>query len=472
MSDARQPQAGSLTPGDGPRAVRVRRDTIVAVATAPGRSALAVVRVSGPDAEDLARRILDPWPQAPRMLCRCRVHGARDRSHTIDDALAVVFPAPASYTGETVVEVHTHGGTYIPGAVVDAFVAAGARPALAGEFTERAVLNGKLDLVRAETVGALIDARTSAAHRAAIHALSGALTHAYADLRDAALALDALIAFDIDFPEEDHGPLSRDQVTRAAADLRARIDGILRAAPTAQLARDGALVVLAGPPNAGKSTLLNAMIGETRAIVSDEPGTTRDAIEVLVDGDPWPMRLVDTAGLRSGAGTVERLGIEVSERYLQNADIVILCAETCEELRMARARIVTASDATIVAVRTKADLGQRDGNGAPDESIDVCAVTGDGLAILRARIMDAISSRATGAGELPVAAVSARQRAALETASAELQLFIDGWTTGALPAPVAGAHLRGATNALDHLIGTIEPDDVLGRVFATFCVGK
>lgn len=468
MSEARSSRPDSPRPGRV-TAGRGRGDTIVAIATAAGRAAVAVVRVSGPDAERIGRAVVTPWPTTARMLSRCTVRDPLDDSRIIDEALAVVFPAPASYTGETVLELHTHGGRYVPVAVHDALISAGARAALAGEFTERAVLNGKLDLVRAETVRELIDARTGAAHRSAIQALSGTLTRAYEELRADAIALEALMAFDIDFPDEDHGPLAREHVERAAADLLVRLEELTESAPTAILGRDGALVVLAGPPNAGKSTLFNALAGESRAIVSEEPGTTRDAIEILLDAEPWPMRLVDTAGLRASESLVEQLGMEVSERYLSMADVIVLCAEPGTAFGEMRARIHDATDATVVSVRTKADLGHE---AAAADIVNVCAITGTGLADLRTRIMDAISVRAGTPVELPVAAVSARQRAALNVARSELVLFLDAWKSETLPAPVIATHLRAATHALDHLIGAVDSDDVLARVFATFCVGK
>jgi tRNA modification GTPase len=450
--------------------VRVRTDTIVARSTAPGRAAIAVIRVSGAGAEQVARSVITPWPAKARTLMRCDVHepGAPDR--IIDSALAVVFPAPRSYSGETTIEVHGHGGTYIAEAIEAAFVAAGARPAEPGEFTERAVLNGKLDLVRAEAIGELIDARTRAMHRSALRAASGTLSRQYAELRNAAIALEALLAYDIDFPEEDDGPIARDRVDTAATDLLAHLDGLIATAPMAALARDGALVVLAGPPNAGKSSLLNALVGESRVIVSEEPGTTRDAIEVLLDGDPWPIRLVDTAGLRDNAGTVERLGIEVSERYLKGADLVLLCGESADEIALAMSRISALTTARIVRVRTKADTAPIADTTHTD--IAVSAKSGEGLGALKDLLNRAIAERAgITAGEAALVS-SARQRAALETARNEVGEFLTVWRGKSLPAAIAAAHLRAALGALDELVGVIDVDDVLARVFSTFCVGK
>lgn len=466
MSDARRREPDSSVAG------RVRGDTIVAVATARGRGAISIVRVSGAGAEQVSRAVVVPWPGTPRRLTRCSIRDPRS-DRIIDEALAVLFPAPDSYTGETVLEVHGHGGAYVPGAIEAAFVAAGARPALPGEFTERAVLSGKLDLVRAEAVRELIEARTHAAHHAALAAMSGSLTKQYESLREATLAVEALLAFDIDFPEEDHGPLARAAVTRAACALEERLFDVAAGAPAQALARDGATVVLAGPPNAGKSSLLNALVGEERAIVSDEPGTTRDAIEVFVDGDPWALRYVDTAGLRENAGTVERLGIEVSERYLRVADVVVLCAERDDQHDTIRSRIENMTRAEIVATRTKADRSPRTPARAtsPAGVVVVSSVTGEGVAELRRRVMAAVSARAGGTPRTD-AAINARQQAILETAHREVHQFIDAWQAGDLPTPVAATHLRAAVTALEELVGAIDTEDVLARVFSTFCVGK
>ena len=465
MSDERRSRK---RPDDLTRA-RVRSDTIVATATAPGRAALAVVRLSGPEAETIGRRILRPWPRTARTLTRCQVYDAGTDGTMIDDALAVVFPAPHSYTGETVVEVHSHGGHFVPTAIESAFVSAGARPALAGEFTERAVLNGKLDLVRAEAIGELIDARTRALHRSALHALSGNRTQEYSTLRSRAIELEALIAYDVDFPEEDDGPVSRDRILSAATSLQDALSTLCSGASRATLARDGALVILAGAPNVGKSSLLNALVGESRVIVSDEPGTTRDAVEVLLDADPWPIRLVDTAGMRENAGTIERLGIEVGERYLRNADVVLLCHDTALGDQSVRRRIEALTDGAVVAVRTKADLPSAGDSVAGD--CTVSATTGEGIEALRKLIETRVAERA-GNGEAGAVVASARQQAALQRAQAEVNAFLSGWIERRLPAPIVASHLRAAAAALDELVGVIDVEDVLERVFSTFCVGK
>jgi tRNA modification GTPase len=465
MSDARRSQ-----PRPDARTLSVRDDTIVAIATAPGRGAIGVIRLSGPDAERIGREVVSPWPAMARSMTRCTVRDPARQGELIDDALAVVFPGPRSYTGETLLEVHTHGGHFVPTAVEAAFISVGARPAAPGEFTERAVLNGKLDLVRAEAIGEIVNARTRAIHRSALHALSGARSQEYSELRAKAITLEALIAYDVDFPEEDEGPLARERVEDAAKELHALLDRLCAGAARATLAREGALVILAGAPNVGKSSLLNAITGESRVIVSDEPGTTRDAVEVLLDADPWPIRLVDTAGIREGAGTVERLGIEVSERYLQAADVVLLCSDTPEISAGVRERIGALTRGTILTVRTKSDLAV--GSGTRADALAVSAKTGAGITALRDAIEAAVVERSGGDDRTSDVVASARQRAALVTARDETAQFLKEWHARELPAPVVAAHLRTAATALDELIGVIDVDDVLGRIFATFCVGK
>jgi tRNA modification GTPase len=425
------------------------------------------------------------------VVSRGAVHAPDDPSRPIDHALITVFAGPASYTGEDAVEFAVHGGPLVSMLVVEACVAAGARPARPGEFTERAVLHGKMDLVQAEAVADLIDARSRAAHRAALRQLDGALSHRLAAMRDALLQLDALLAYDIDFPEEDDAPPTMARVLAACDDALARLNGLLATLPAAALGREGALVVLAGPPNAGKSALLNALVGEARVLVSEMPGTTRDAVEVLVDDEPFPLRLVDTAGLRPSDDLLERMGIEVSERYVAQAHVVLACAETDAALASTCAAITTRTRGAVIAVRTKSDLhlaGQHDaGEGSAGKAVGaaavavraltvsavaVSAVTGHGLAALRGAIRTAVGQQiATPDDDLPVI-TRARHEAALRHARDELLAFRGAWAAASLPAPVAATHLRAAVTALESLIGAVDTDDVLDRVFRTFCIGK
>lgn len=460
-----------------PRLLPDEDDTIVALSTAPGRSGIAVVRLSGRSAFSVAGKLVTPWPLEPRCATLCRVHDPNDRS-LIDQCLISVFPGPRSYTGDDTVEFSTHGGHAVPEALVTALLHAGARQAEAGEYTRRAVLNGKLDLVQAEAIGDLIDATSDSMRRVVLHQLDGGLSRQVENLRSALLDLEALLAYDIDFPEEDHGPISRTRVSETAEIVQRMLGALLATTPATELIREGAIVVIAGRPNVGKSSLFNAIVGEKRAIVTDIPGTTRDAIEARVQFRIWPLRLVDTAGLRATDQLVEQLGIEVSERYLKGAHVIVACDDNPAELPSIVETISAVGSAPVVAVLTKADRSPTQAatftSTGPDGTppVPVSAYTRAGIPELGDRIERELENRY---GIVPVAQPAltrARQRLAIEEASNELRAFQQQWEMGALPAPVAAVHIRSAIDALDELIGAVDTEDVLSRLFATFCIGK
>ncbi len=462
-------------------------DTIVACATAAGRGAIAIVRLSGGEALAVAGRVANPVPAAVRTVALAALHGPNDPDHLIDHALVTWFQGPHSYTGEDVVEFAVHGGAVVSTLVLEACVAAGARPALAGEFTERAVLHGKLDIVQAEAVADLIDARSRAAHRAAVRQLDGALSKRLAGLREALLHVDALLAYGIDFPEEDEVAPSRAAVLAACDDAIGQVDRLLDTLPAAALGRDGALVVLAGPPNVGKSSLMNALVGEARVLVSEIPGTTRDAVEVLVDDTPYPLRLVDTAGLRESGDALERMGIEVSERYVAQAHVVLACAEDPDSLLRTAEAVRRITVGVVVQVLTKNDTlpaslqRHNETQGATEAALDggrhagfvrVSALTGEGLDALRDAIREAVAERVAPPDEDTPIVTRVRHETALRHAGEELRSFRAAWAAENLPAPVAATHLRAAVTALESLIGSVDVDDILERVFRAFCIGK
>jgi len=382
----------------------------------------------------------------------------------VDDGLAACFPAPHSYTGDDLVEISTHGGLVVPAAALAALVAAGARPAAPGEFTRRAVLNGKMDLLQAEATADLIDAGSPVQRRRALQQLDRGLSDRLAALRSEILELEALIVYDIDFPEEDEGPVSPERVRAAWDVVRGRVVDLLRTAPEGERLREGALLVIAGRPNVGKSSLFNALLGTERAIVTEIPGTTRDAIEAYAVIEGFPFRLVDTAGLRQADERIERLGIEVSKKYLAAADLVLFCEEDNDP---SRDGFLAQVAAPVVVVRTKSDRRSQD----PPAGLSVSAVTGEGLAELRRRLAEMAFGRLLALGNVEPVVTRARHRSALERALAELEAFWQARAAGVVAA-AAATHLRAAVVALDDLIGAVTPEDVLDRVFATFCVGK
>ncbi|HSM05425.1 MAG TPA: tRNA uridine-5-carboxymethylaminomethyl(34) synthesis GTPase MnmE [Longimicrobiales bacterium] len=463
-------------------------DTIAALATPPGAGAVAVIRISGPGAADVLRAVAPDLPGdaggvgLPDDLVR-RVRRARildpETGDFLDDVLVVAFRAPSSYTGEDVVEISGHGGALAPALVLDAVLRGGARGAEPGEFTRRAYLNGKMDLVQAEAVLDLVEGRSRALHRAAVHQLEGGLSERIAELRTSLVELEARLAHHLDFPEEDEPPTPVSVIADGAAALGGRLLALSRTAPEGILLRKGALLVLAGSPNAGKSSLFNALAGEERVLVTDVPGTTRDAVELEVSLGGYPFRMVDTAGLRSTDELVERLGIEVAGRYLEAADVVLFCIEAGREPTPEERGFMQGLECPCVRIRTKADLvpsaSSRGGGGhaSPTEAdeVRVSVRTGEGLSALRDRLAGLVFGGLVATEASAPILTRERQARAVRLAAAEVEAFGLGLRAG-IPPEVASAHLKTAAGALEEVVGVVTEDDVLDRVFRSFCIGK
>jgi len=443
--------------------------TIAAIATPVGRGALAIVRLSGAEVLEIVPKLLEPASLEPRKATRVRVIDPENGS-VLDDAVATLYRAPHSFTGEDLLEISTHGGLHTPTAVLAAAIQVGARQADAGEFTRRAVLNGKLDLLQAEAIGDLIDARSHIAHRQAIRQLDGGLSARVRDLRERILQLEALLAYDIDFPEEDDGPIPQERILRTTEATLREVSSLLATAETGTLIHDGALVVLAGAPNAGKSSLFNALLGEARAIVTESPGTTRDAIEAVLDRPRWPLRLVDTAGLRDTSDPLERLGIETSTRYISRAAVVLACGERLAETGRIADAVAIHTSAPIIEVLTKADLVSSEAY--VGSAVRVSARTGEGLSDLLDAVDHCLVANHGEHHDDAPGLTRARHRWAVTGAVEELECFRSVLAEGSIPVSVAAIHVRRAADLLGELIGVLHTDDVLDVVFRQFCVGK
>ena len=463
-------------------------DTIAALATAPGAGAIALVRMSGPEAFQILRAVTpDQDDAAPRTA---NVRSVRDGEggDLLDQALVTAFPRPDSYTGEDVVEISCHGGWLVPRLILDACVGNGARLAEPGEFTRRAVLHGKMDLVQAEAVLDLIEGRSRAQHDAALFQVERGLSRRIAELREQLVTLEAYLVHHIDFPEEDEAPVPVDRVVAAAAALQEALEELLETAPEGELLREGALTVLAGPPNSGKSSLYNALLGEERAIVTEVPGTTRDALEAVISVGGFPFRLVDTAGLHDSDDQVEGLGIEVAHRYLDRADVVLFCVESHSEIGSAEREFLAGlADVPTVLLRTKADLvsgdgaseGLASGDAASEdlkdahvcESVELSVVDGTGLGRLQALLPKMVYGGLVRTGASVPALTRARQSEAVRRARDQVVAFMEALEAGT-PVAVASALLRPAETALEELLGLISTDEILDRVFHEFCIGK
>ena len=433
------------------------RDTIAAVATPTGRGGIGVVRISGPGVRQIAKALLGELPPPRRASYRTfhRPHG-----EALDRGMALFFPGPRSYTGEDVLELQGHGGPLVVQEVLSACLDAGARLAEPGEFTRRAFLEGRIDLAQAEAVADLIDAASREAVRSAMRSLSGEFSAAIDGLRAGIVELRALTEAMLDFPEEEVDALHRrDALTRLGA-LQAALREILAKSREGSLLRRGVHVVLAGAPNVGKSSLLNRLAGEERAIVTPIPGTTRDALREPVQIDGVPLTLVDTAGLRASGDRIEQLGMERTRREIASADIVLLIAEATTQ--PAQVEDVPA-DTMRLLVFNKLDL--HPGFSAPAGALAVSARTGAGLEELRKAILQAAGWSSVGESVFLARERHLRALRACEQHLARSASLTSSWELFA-------EELRLAHDELASITGSFSSDDLLGEIFSRFCIGK
>ena len=434
-------------------------DTIAAVATPPGRGGIGIIRISGPAVPRIAASLLGELP-APRLATHAQF---RDSSgERLDDGIALHFPAPASYTGEAVLELQGHGGPVVTHAVLGAVLDAGARLAEPGEFTRRAFLHGKLDLAQAEAVADLIDAASREAARSALRSLSGEFSQAVHKLVAQLTELRALTEAMLDFPEEDVDDLHRGDAQARLDALRRALADLLARSRQGSLLRTGIHVVLAGRPNVGKSSLLNRLAGEERAIVTAQPGTTRDALRESIQIEGVPIVVVDTAGLRESGDEIERIGMQRTRSEIERADVILVVMEAG---RLEAPEGPLPAGAERLTVVNKIDLVAGAQPGCQGDAIHVSAKSGAGLDALRRALLDAAGWRSPGetvflARERHLRALNlARER--LDAAAAQQgqwEFFAE--------------ELRLAQDALGVITGRVSADDLLGEIFARFCIGK
>jgi len=445
----------------------VAGDTIAAIATPHGRGGIGVVRVSGTNVPALARAVLAVTPPARSATLLT----ARDaRGDPLDQGIALYFPAPRSYTGEDVLEFQGHGGPVVLHAVLAAFLDAGARLAEPGEYTRRAFLNGRLDLAQAEAVADLIDASSKEAARSALRSLSGEFSRGVVALVAALVELRALTEALLDFPEEEVDSLHRDDAHARLARVRASLAGILARSKQGSLLREGIHVVIAGRPNVGKSSLLNHLAGEERAIVTAIPGTTRDLVREDIAIEGIPLHVVDTAGLRETADEVERIGVERAWQELARADVVIAMfdAQTGigpdDQAILARFESALPAGAARIRVFNKIDLCGKPATSS-DGEVWISAKTGAGIELLRQALLAAAGWQQSGES---VFLARERHLRALERAERHLDAALGEAARWELFAE----ELRLAQEALGEITGEFTADDLLGEIFRRFCIGK
>lgn len=446
-------------------------DTIVALATPHGESAIALVRVSGPACGRLAREILGRAP-----LPRTAHHADyRDRGGAmVDDVLATFFAGPASYTGEDVLEIGCHGSPYIAQRVLEDLVARGARLAEPGEFTKRAFLNGRMDLSQAEAVMDLIHARSERALEAANRQLRGALGRQIATAIERLVAIVAQVEAYIDFPEEDLPAEDRGRLRGEVAALRAELGRLLATEHYGELLRDGVRTVIVGEPNAGKSSLLNRLVGWERALVSPEPGTTRDFLEEARVLGAHLVRFVDTAGLNATPGALEARGIERTLERAAQADLFLVVLDAtrpCPTLPAAIADRLTPANTILVWNKTDlAPAGTARDEWARFTQVMVAALTGAGIGELEQTVSDLIDNQQV-AFYGDIVAINARHAGDL-TAASECLAIAEAKLAEAAADELMAADLRGALDALGRIGGRVDHERVLDKLFASFCIGK
>ena len=451
-------------------------DTIAAIATAPGAGGIGIVRVSGPGALPILEKLFAPAGKGgykPWILRRGRVQDTE--GNTLDDSLAVFMPGPKTFTGEDVAEFQCHGGPVLLAAVLEACLCAGARLAERGEFTRRAFLNGRMDLTQAEAVAEMIAAPSKEGARLAAAKLDGVLGQRIGDLR-------AQICLAVDFPEEEVECLPQEGFLSAIADVKAAVASLLAGFERTRCWREGVTVALAGPVNAGKSSLMNALLGRQRAVVTEYPGTTRDFLEEPIQLAGLPVRLVDTAGLRETDNPAEAQGIQLGRSMIESADVVLLMVDGTEGTTPDTwALLSELGPERTILVWNKSDLAtppphwygkETNLSVKPAAHAVISARKGEGLETLAEAVRELALARSQGQEPEPGEAVpNLRQARSLMEVLGELEALEQDVLAG-VPYDLCAVRLEGAASALAEITGLDTPEEVLNRIFASFCIGK
>ncbi|PIR21242.1 MAG: tRNA uridine-5-carboxymethylaminomethyl(34) synthesis GTPase MnmE [Deltaproteobacteria bacterium CG11_big_fil_rev_8_21_14_0_20_47_16] len=473
--------------GSPPMKTPLTQDTIAAIATPPGVGAIAIVRLSGPQ----SRRILgELWISSCRSVENMEthrfyygkirkpaleiqaispdIHTPEDAPSIIDEVMVVCFEAPRSYTGEDMVELYCHGGSVVVQEVLAACLDAGTRLAHPGEFTRRAFLNGKMDLAQAEAVASIIHAGSESARRHATEQLSGRLSQIIHQSMSSLTQLRAFVEATIDFPEEDIEMIAHAGIKERLLPIQSQLGRLAETYHAGRLLKDGARVVLVGAPNVGKSSLMNALLGQDRSIVHDVPGTTRDYVDAAWNLNGIVVHLTDTAGLRSADETVERIGIERSHQKMEEADLVLVICDGSRPLNASETEFIKQLDPErSLVVMNKSDLPKQC---ELSETISISAQTGAGMPELQ----EALCARLLGSGPQDVEGVTItalRHKQALDEALEALTAASNA-VIEASSSEFVAHHLTQASQALGEIVGEVTTDELLGEIFGKFCIGK
>ncbi|MGO9244964.1 MAG: tRNA uridine-5-carboxymethylaminomethyl(34) synthesis GTPase MnmE [Verrucomicrobiia bacterium] len=452
-------------------------DTIAAISTPIGEGGIAIIRVSGPRAFDIADRIFRSRRGKPSVFPTHTLHFGTigNDGEIIDQVMLAVMRAPRTYTKEDTVEINCHGGVLTARKILALCLQNGARLAEPGEFTKRAFLNGRLDLTQAEAVMDLIRARSDRAHTAAVHELEGHLSAKINAARDKLLTILAHIEAHIDFPDDDIGPEVREDLVRGTEEVISFVQSLLATAREGKILRDGISVAIVGRPNVGKSSLLNALVGRDRSIVTPIPGTTRDTIDETVSISGIPFRFTDTAGIRQTRGTAEAHGVNRSLKALEASEIVLHVCDLSRPFAPAEDALVSSyAGKPGILVLNKADLKERLHLPTPLRSKLLClrisATLGTGLDILRSKLVEMAYSGTVGSTHVDVA-INERHKASLASANKYLTEALHSFRASE-PLEIVSQQLHRSLDCLGEVIGKTSTDEILERIFATFCIGK
>ena len=457
-----------------------RESTIAAISTPTGEGGVAVIRISGGDSHSIARKIFVPAGKSgfsERKLCFGKIIDP-ETGGTVDEVLCVVMSSPDTYTGEDVAEIHSHGGHMVPRKILEILIGFGATLAAPGEFTQRAFLNGKMDLAQAEAVSDIISAQTEQSLRYAEAQLEGTLSGKVNELKDQILDVLAEIEANLDFPEEDIDPIAKNRLKETSGSVEKELSALIDSYDTGRMFRDGVTMVILGKPNVGKSSILNCLLETQRAIVSPIAGTTRDFIEEKINVGGIPLVITDTAGIRDTEDRIERLGVELSLKKAEESEFVLVILDQSTEFDALDRKILkTAAKKKHLVVINKMDLEEKLERSklqrilGQKKPVETSALAKEGIGRLRQAMFETLagSPHASDASELVL--TNLRHKKSMEKARDQLRMFLELLERNEYP-EILSIELRNSMNSLGEITGEVTTEDLLGRIFSRFCIGK